>query len=197
MERRRFAGSRGYAITATPCTSSGSYHRVSMPGMRTSRSLLTVIAGLTCLVVALAAIISIAVVSQSALRISNADPRAADARFEEAKRQFPDEQALLEMADADGHRRVVLHHRQPAATASVTMVRGLAWRASDEALAEVELPFWFVRMKLAGGRVTLGALLPRGWDVVRVSADDLVQHGPGLLIDERAPNGDRLLLWAE
>ena len=169
-----------------------------MPGMRTSRSLLTVIAGLTCLVVALAAIISIAVVSQSALRISNADPRAANARFEEARRHFPTEHPLLEITGADGHRQVVLHRRKPpAAPGSVTTVRGLAWRASDEALAEVELPFWFVRMKLAGGRVTLGALLPRGWDVVRVSADDLVQHGPGLLIDERAPNGDRLLLWAE
>ena len=167
-----------------------------MPRTRASRPPLTVIAGLICLVVALAAVIGIAVVSQSSLRISRAAPQAADVRFEEVRRHFPTEHPLLEITGAAGHRQVVLHRReQPAAPGSVTTVRGLAWRAADGSLAEVRLPFWFLRMKLAGGRVTLGALLPEGWDLVRVSADDLAQHGSGLLLDERAPNGDRLLLW--
>ena len=142
--------------------------------------------------------ISIAVVSQSSFRIGTAARRDADDRFDAVRRRFSDGGPLLEITSAGDHPGMVVHReRLPASPAPVATVRGLAWRASDESLVEVRLPFWFLRMKLAGGRATLGALLPAGWDVVRVSSDDLVRHGPGLLLDERRRNGDRLLLWAE
>ena len=167
--------------------------RMREPSRRTA-----VLTGLAALVIAAAAIISIAVLSQSALTVGRASQAAANARFEAVRRRFGDAQPLLKIVTADDRARMVVHReRLPATTGSTSTIRGLAWRASGESLAEVRLPFWFVRMKLAGGSAGLGALLPDGWDVVSVSADDLARHGPGLLLDERRANGDCLLLWAE
>jgi hypothetical protein len=174
------------------------YHRASMSRTRAPSRRLVIIAGLTSLALALAVVITVVVVSQSAFSVRGATPGEAEARFKEVTRRFVNVPPLVEIVMTDGHRRAVVHpERRPTRPASLTVIRGLAWRASDGVLAEVRLPFWFVRMKLAGGRMTLGALLPEDWDVVRVDSGDLVRHGPGLLLDERSPNGNRLLLWAE
>jgi hypothetical protein len=154
--------------------------------------------GLAIVALALASLISIAVIWQSSFTIVPAAPRDADARFQQVRERFSGARPLLEIVRGNGRPTMLVHReRLPASRGSTRTIRGLAWRASDRSLAEVRLPFWFVRMKLAGGRVTLSAMLPDGWDIVRVSSDDLVRHGPGLLLDERAPAGDRLLLWAE
>jgi hypothetical protein len=169
-----------------------------MPRTRAPTRRLVLLAGFAGVALALAAALSIAVVSQSSFRISSAAPADANRSFEEARQRFPGASPLLKIVAADGHRTMRVHREYlPASPALITTIRGLAWRPSDGTLAEVRLPVWFVRMKLAGSRATLGALLPDGWDVVQVSADDLVRHGPGLLLDEQAPNGNRLLLWAE
>lgn len=38
-----------------------------------------------------------------------------------------------------------------------------------------------------------------GLDLERlhVTGDDLARHGPGLILDQQRPNGDRLLVWTE
>jgi hypothetical protein len=149
-------------------------------------------------VLVISAAISITVVMQSSLTISHAPPAEAARRFAVLRQRFPGARALIEIVDDAGQSRLVVHRDTlPAAPAPVTAVRGLAWRESNRTLAEVRLPFWFVRMKLAGGRGTLGALLPAGWEVVQIEPDDLGRHGPGLLCDEQAVNVDRLLLLAE
>jgi hypothetical protein len=169
-----------------------------MSRARRSHRRLAVIAGVATVVLAIGIAISLGVVSQSSFRIGTAPRRDADDRFEAVRRRFPDRGPLLEITATGDHPGIVVHReRLPVSPAPVTTVRGLAWRAADESLMEVRLPFWFVRMKLAGGRASLGALLPAGWDVVRVSSDDLGRRGPGLLLDERRRSGDRLLLWAE
>ena len=142
--------------------------------------------------------IGVVVLLQSSVRISRAAPADAASRFAALQKRFSSERALMEIATNGGKRRLVVHRNAlPDSPAPIAVVRGLAWHESNRTLAEVRLPFWFVRMKLAGGRGTLGALLPTGWDLVQLEPDDLVRHGPGLLLDEQAANGDRLLLWAE
>jgi hypothetical protein len=156
------------------------------------------------LVLAVAAVLAIAlslgvvVLMQSSISISRAAPAEAAHRFAAVRQRFSGARALTEIARSAGESRLIVHREAlPVSAAPIAAIRGLAWRESDRTLAEVRLPFWFVRMKLAGGRGTLGALLPAGWDIVQLEPDDLVRHGPGLLLDEQAANGDRLLLWAE
>jgi hypothetical protein len=152
-----------------------------------------VVAGL-----ALAAGITVTVLMQSSVTVSHPVPADAASRFAALRQRFQGARPLIEIADKEGTGRLVVHRDAlPATPAPVTTVRGLAWRASNRTLADVRLPFWFIRLKLAGGRATLGALLPAGWEIVDLAPDDLVRHGPGLLLDEQAANGDRLLLWAE
>jgi hypothetical protein len=158
---------------------------------------LLLVAGVAA-VLAIGVGIGVVVLLQSSIRISRAAPVDASNRFAAVRERFAGARALMEIATSGGKRRLVVHRNAlPASPAPIAVVRGLAWHESDRTLAEVRLPFWFVRMKLAGGRGTLGALLPTGWDVVQLEPDDLVRHGPGLLLDEQAANGDRLLLWAE
>jgi hypothetical protein len=142
--------------------------------------------------------IGVVVLLQSSIRINRAAPVDAANRFAAVRERFSGARALMEITTSGGKRRLVVHRNAlPASPAPIAVVRGLAWHESDRTLAEVRLPFWFVRMKLAGGSGTLGALLPTGWDIVQLEPHDLVRHGPGLLLDEQAANRDRLLLWAE
>ena len=142
--------------------------------------------------------ISVLVLLQSSIEVSRALPADAARRFDTLRQRFSGAPALMEIDRTAGGSRLLVHREAlPVSPAPVAVVRGLAWHESDRTLAEVRLPFWFVRMKLAGGRGTLGALLPAGWDIVQLEADDLVRHGPGLLLGEQTANGDRLLLWAE
>src|SRR4051812_18882723 len=146
-----------------------------MSRARGSPRRLAIFAGVATVVLALAIAVSIAVVSQSSLRIGTADRHDADVRFNAVRRQFSHADPLLELASSGAGAGILVHReRLPASAAPITTLRGLVWRASDESLVDVRLPFWFVRMKLAGGRATIGALLPEGWDVVHVSSDDLV-----------------------
>ncbi len=76
--------------------------RMREPSRRTA-----VLTGLAALVIAAAAIISIAVQSQSALTVGRASQAAADARFEAVRRRFGDAQPLLKIVTADGRARMV------------------------------------------------------------------------------------------
>ena len=77
----------------------------------------------------------------------------------------------------------------------------IAWDSGLGRLLRVDFPFWFVRLKMTS-TLNLGtytSALARDWEnlELKVAEDDLERRGPGLILDIRTPDGDRLLLWTE
>lgn len=72
----------------------------------------------------------------------------------------------------------------------------LAYRGEAEGLVQVDIPVWFLRMKDPAIRFVLddtGVNLKE----LGLSINDLRRRGPRVIVDERRPNGDLVLLWTE
>ena len=64
-------------------------------------------------------------------------------------------------------------------------------------LVRFTVPFWLIRMGTEG-QITLGdGALDGVRGAEKLTVKDLEALGPGLLIDDRKPDGDRVLVWTE
>ncbi len=120
-----------------------------------------------------------------------------DEEFAKARARFSGQAPYIELVDKDGVDRPVIHHEQEKARTPLNTVHLLAWGPHERKLARISFPFWLLR--LTGSR---GIDLSGGdsWESVvhlRVTADELERHGPGLLMDQQTPRGERILVWAD
>lgn len=131
-----------------------------------------------------------------AVNVEEANSSEALIRFAAVRKKFANQVPMLEV-DASGH---VARSSVPAAAApgvaAVKHLEVLAYRAAEERLASAHVPFWFFSLK---GPALQFAVRDTGLDLERLglTADDLSRHGPGLVLDQVRPNGDRLLVWTE
>ena len=75
-------------------------------------------------------------------------------------------------------------------------LRVVAYRAPNQQMVRAKAPFWFVRLKEPAVRLFL-----RGTGVdlkqLGITAAELQQAGPGLILDQTSENGDRVVVWTE
>ncbi|MEO8500776.1 MAG: hypothetical protein ABI565_07660 [Vicinamibacteria bacterium] len=132
-----------------------------------------------------------------AVGIESVAPATALARFEAVRGRFADRKPMLEV-DAAGQVRP----RTPSSRSVVppstepTRLQVLAYYVEGQRLVKAEVPFWFLKLK---GPAAQFALRDTGLDLERlhVTAEGLAREGPGLVLDQTRPNGDRLLVWTE
>ena len=129
-----------------------------------------------------------------AVKTEEAAETEALARFTEARAAFGTAEPMLDL-DATGG--LVARRQEPDSTGkAISRLRVLAYQTNRQRLIEAEVPFWFVKLK---GPALQFAVRGTGFDLksLEVTPGDLERHGPGLILDESAPNGDRLLVWTE
>lgn len=118
---------------------------------------------------------------------------ADDARqpFDAALANFDSTTPLVAL-DASG--RFVRRERSRSAAPPPDRFYVLAYRVADERLIRSDVPLWFLRVK---GPAAQYMLRGTGLDLsaLGLTAADLAAAGPGVVIDETAANGDRLLAW--
>lgn len=123
-------------------------------------------------------------------------PERAKAAFETALRPFADTRPLLVIGDdkRPALARGAETRRNPG---TVSALHVLAWDADEGSLATVTVPLWLLAMK--PGPIEFGDYAPTGWDAERVQLDvkDLERHGPGVVLDVTAPDGQRVLITAQ
>lgn len=129
--------------------------------------------------------------------VIDARQAAADSTFTAAITAAGGGRPYIEI-DPDG---TVLVHRElessaPRGFGSLSM---LAWSPGDEKMLRMEFPHWFVRAKTATSfnLGTIVAFWRHDWDQINLSISyaDLRRRGPALLLDNRLPNGARIVLW--
>jgi len=129
----------------------------------------------------------------SALERSPADQATADARFQELRGRFRGVTPLFEM----GPNGPVLKRQPPPkpATGRLRSLEMLGWDGNDEELARVTIPFWMIRMK--PGNINVSSNDQERSVRLSLSADDLEDYGPTLLLDHTDEEGYHLVLWTE
>ena len=125
--------------------------------------------------------------------IERAEPNDALGRFAQIESQFNSSKPLLRIETDGTVSRRALATGEPV---HLSRLRVLAYRVREQQLVHVGMPFWFLKLK---GRAAQYALRDTGLDLNRlgVTPAELERYGPGVVLDETGPNGDRLVVWTE
>jgi hypothetical protein len=124
------------------------------------------------------------------------DQAKADQQFEQIRGRFKDQTPLI-TAEPDGHNVRLRAEGRAAFTGQLTALNVAAYDLHAGKLVRFTVPFWLMRLG-HDGRVSLGdGTLDGVKGADKLTVKDIEALGPGLIVDERKPNGDRVLVWTE
>jgi len=132
-------------------------------------------------------------------RVRTVEPAEAEQVFAAALARSGDGRPYIEIS-RDG---AVSVHREMEGPRPVPVqaLHLVALEPGRQQLVEAAFPFWFVEAKLTGtlNAGTLTTLVAGDWVHLdlRVTEDDLMRRGPGLILDHHPARGGRVLLWTE
>jgi hypothetical protein len=114
--------------------------------------------------------------------------------FETARARFNSQQPLIEL-DAFEHAREVRRIADlPTSDVKPNDLHVLVWKASDNQLVNVSVPFWVLRL----GRQKMDFAGPDfDFDQLHINPADLERIGPALVLDYRRTSGERVLIWTQ
>jgi len=120
----------------------------------------------------------------------------AEEQLTRGRERFAGQTPLVEIGD-DGE-PVVHHPPADAERASLTALHALVYSAESGKLITVNVPMWLLRMMPAHRRfMFVSDDIDFDSRREQVTLEDLERHGPGLILDGRARDGARILIWAE
>jgi hypothetical protein len=124
------------------------------------------------------------------------DPVKAEAELEAITAKFPNKTPLIVHDDA-GQPTLHADGRPATFTGELQSLHIAAYDKRHGKLVRFSVPFWLLRMA-PDGKVSVGeGMLDDVRGAESLTVRQLEALGPGLLIDERKPDGDRVLVWAE
>jgi hypothetical protein len=119
---------------------------------------------------------------------------AATEDFQTIRQRFAAQKPLIELDEHGSFLRANVD--RPAGTQRPQTLNVMAFDPHDEKVVRMELPFWLLRLKGAGGRFDIGRSnidLAR----MRITVEDLERYGPILILDQKDTDGSRVLVWSQ
>jgi hypothetical protein len=145
-------------------------------------------------VAALAGVSVFLAMAWNATTIDDAPADAATARFGDVRRAFGDDESLLvRQADWSVVRRAT---PPPRRTGDIEHLFVMAYDASEQRLVEVDVPFWFFKLKAPAAQFLVRGT---GLDLneLGITGAELEAQGSCIVLDESTADGSRLLVWTE
>lgn len=124
------------------------------------------------------------------------DQTKADQQFEQIRAPFKNQIPLI-VADQDGHGAQLLAEGRAPFTGQLQSLHVAAYDRQAGKLVRFAVPFWLVRLGKDGTLSIGDGALDGVRGAEKLTVNDLEALGPGLLIDDRKPDGDRVLVWTE
>ncbi len=132
-------------------------------------------------------------------QLESATPDEATISFETAMALIKDKREYLTISESgkvDVQRG--FEKQYPSKLAALNL---LAYEPGASRLVRVRFPFWFVKLKTTSD-INLGtmvSLLSKDWEHLdlKVTENDLMHRGPGLVLDHTRSDGGRIVLWSE
>ena len=118
-------------------------------------------------------------------------------QFAEIRARFADLTPLIDVDRAATPRGCSTEGRPAASPASCNRFTSRPTTRDAGKLVRFSVPFWLMRLG-HDGKVSVGdGMLDDVRGAEKLTVKELEALGPGLLIDERKPDGDRVLVWTE
>ena len=125
------------------------------------------------------------------------DPTSADHELAAIRARFGDRQPLINPNRAEGEPVIRKDARGAVFTGQLQSLQVAAYDKAAGKLVRFSIPFWLLRMA-PDGKMTLGdEALDDLAGREKLTVAELEAFGPGLLVDEVKPDGDRVLVWTE
>ena len=125
------------------------------------------------------------------------DQSAADSELAAIRARFGNQPPLINTSPAEGEPALRKESRGAAYTGQLQSLQLAAYDKGAGKLVRFSIPFWLLRMA-PDGKMTLGdEALDDLVGREKLTVAELEAFGPGLLVDEVKPNGDRVLVWTE
>jgi hypothetical protein len=151
-------------------------------------------------ILAIAGVLAIAVVGtgiwifRSLVENVSMNEAAATRSFDDVRARFGDTGPVVALRDGP-----VLLRRppetQPAATLKTLHI--MRWDDRAERMSRIDLPFSLLRMKDGLFRLKAEPNATVLSFSTSLSVAKIERYGPALLVDDRLPNGDRVLVWSD
>ena len=144
--------------------------------------------------VGLVAVAGFFVYQQFAFKSIPSTEQSAELRFEEVAKRFEGQKPMLVLEDGEP---VLSKGRGRGKPGHIEALHVMVWDPQDERVVSLSIPFWLIRMtnghpiKLSAGDHNDGP--PN----LKITADDLERHGPGLILLHRESGGERVIVWAQ
>ncbi|HJY34573.1 MAG TPA: hypothetical protein VJ260_06955 [Vicinamibacterales bacterium] len=159
--------------------------------------------GVVCLVVmvgvAVVGGLAYVVYQQFALKQTVIEPADAAKELDQLRAEFHDPPRLQFAWKSDGRPDVTLRKPQTPSTVSLTAMHVTAFDPKERHLVRATVPFWLLRltpewkMRMNGAEMMHYLNTPGG----RLTPADIEALGPGLLVDDKQPDGTQVLIWTE
>jgi hypothetical protein len=122
----------------------------------------------------------------------------AEEQFLQQRARFAGQQPLIELQGDPGDQRAIFHRRsENAGKADLQSIRVLVYDSHGGRLVHIDVPFWLLRVMPAGRVGSFGTNFNFESSRVRLTVDDLVRYGPGLILDGTDSRDARVLIWTE
>jgi len=159
--------------------------------------------GVVCLVVmvgvAVVGGLAYVVYQQFALKQTVIEPADAAKELDQLRAEFHDPPRLQFAWKSDDRPDVTLRKPQTPSTVSLTAMHVTAFDPKERHLVRATVPFWLLRltpewkMRMNGAEMMHYLNTPGG----RLTPADIEALGPGLLVDDKQPDGTQVLIWTE
>jgi len=131
---------------------------------------------------------------RSHVDVQSTTATAASSDFETVRARFTSQKPLIELDDHGEFIRA--NTDRPAGTVRPQSLNVMAFDPDDEKVVRMDLPFWLLRLKSGGSRISVG-----GGNVdlakLRLTVEDLERFGPTLILDHKDRKGARVLVWSQ
>jgi len=125
------------------------------------------------------------------------DQAKAEQQLEEIRARFKNRAPLIVTGEDGRAARLQTEGREATFTGQLQSLHVAAYDRRAGKLVRFSMPFWLMRLA-PDGKVSIGdGALDEVRGAEKLTVKDLEALGPGLLIDERKPDGDRVLVWTE
>jgi hypothetical protein len=130
------------------------------------------------------------------VHVEAASTTSAEEEFAAVRQKFGSREPLLEIHDGVPRFTKARDSIRTDPDTRLNTMHVLAWDPDDEQLARVSIPFWFLRLK--SDPIRLGAYA-RGLDDdgVTLRPEDIEKYGPGIVLDTRGDDDERVLVWVQ
>jgi len=117
---------------------------------------------------------------------------AANEEMDAVRKRYAPRPPLLEIINPrTGDIRI--NREEGAAAAPVGTVHIVNWKSEDGELVRTEVPLWLMRFSSVNVLSKLGLTPAR----FRLTVDDIVRYGPGVIVDYRSAGAFRALVWVD